>query len=221
MLVLAQNAELEHELSGVDDEKLKTLTRSRASAEGLFFPDSYQFERGASDWDVLSRAHAAMTVILEEEWQGREEELPYKNAYEALIMASIVERETGQPAEREEIAGVFVRRMNKGMRLQTDPTVIYGLGETFDGNLRREHLRDDNNVYNTYRHKGLPPTPIALPGRAAIHAALHPNQGASLYFVAKGDGGHYFSESLAEHQAAVRKYQLQRRQDYRSSPAKQ
>ena len=219
--ILAQNAELQHELSGIDDEKLKTLTRSRASAEGLFFPDSYQFERGASDWDVLSRAHAAMAVILEEEWQGREEELPYKNAYEALIMASIVERETGQPAEREEIAGVFVRRMNKGMRLQTDPTVIYGLGETFDGNLRREHLRDDNNVYNTYRHKGLPPTPIALPGRAAIHAALHPNQGASLYFVAKGDGGHYFSESLAEHQAAVRKYQLQRRQDYRSSPAKQ
>ena len=107
------------------------------------------------------------------------------------------------------------------MRLQTDQTVIYGLGQTFDGNLRREHLRDDNNVYNTYRHKGLPPTPIALPGRAAIHAALHPNEGASLYFVAKGDGGHYFSESLAEHQAAVRKYQLQRRQDYRSSPAKQ
>lgn len=219
--ILAEHPQLEHELTGVNDTRLKALTNPRATAEGLFFPDSYQFERGASDLEILSRAYAAMAQVLEEEWQGREDELPYANEYEALIMASIVERETGQPEEREEIAGVFVRRMNKGMRLQTDPTVIYGLGETFDGNLRRAHLRDDANPYNTYRHKGLPPSPIALPGRAAIHAALHPKDGATLYFVARGDGGHYFSENLAEHQEAVRKYQLQRRQDYRSSPAKQ
>ena len=216
--ILAQHPELEHELSGIDDDRIQGLIAPREIAEGLFFPDSYQFERGASDWDVLVRAHTAMQTILEEEWRSREEELPYANAYDALVMASIVERETGQPTERDEIAGVFVRRLNKGMRLQTDPTVIYGLGETFDGNLRRVHLKDDSNPYNTYRHKGLPPSPIALPGRAAIHAALHPKAGETLYFVARGDGGHYFSETLAEHQDAVRKYQLQRRQDYRSSP---
>ena len=133
-------------------------------------------------------------------------------------MASIVERETGLPEERGEIAGVFVRRLQKNMRLQTDPTVIYGLGTEYQGNLRRIHLRDDSNPYNTYRHKGLPPTPIALPGRAALHAALHPQAGETLYFVARGDGGHQFSRTLAEHERAVRKYQLNRRQDYRSTP---
>ncbi|MEP4147785.1 MAG: endolytic transglycosylase MltG [Halioglobus sp.] len=219
--ILAQSPELKHELSGFDDEKIATLIAPRKIAEGLFFPDSYQFERGASDWDILRRAYKAMQAILEEEWQNREDGLPYADAYEALVMASIVERETGQPTERDEIAGVFVRRLNKGMRLQTDPTVIYGLGEMFDGNLTRKHLQDDTNPYNTYRHKALPPSPIALPGRAAIHAAMHPKEGATLYFVARGDGGHYFSETLAEHQDAVRKYQLQRRQDYRSSPKAQ
>ncbi|MEH6588402.1 MAG: endolytic transglycosylase MltG [Halioglobus sp.] len=219
--ILAQNPELEHEIEGLEDAKLAQLTSPRLTGEGLFFPDSYQFERGASDWDILQRAHAMMADVLEQEWQERQDGVPYANAYETLIMASIVERETGQPDERDEIAGVFVRRLNKNMRLQTDPTVIYGLGENFDGNLRRKDLNDAANPYNTYRHKGLPPSPIALPGRAAIHAALHPKDGASLYFVARGDGGHYFSETLAEHQQAVRKYQLQRRQDYRSSPATQ
>jgi UPF0755 protein len=131
------------------------------------------------------------------------------------------EKETGLPEERQEIAGVFVRRLQRGMRLQTDPTVIYGLGEAFDGNLRRKHLADDSNPYNSYRHGGLPPSPIALPGRAAIHAALHPAPGETLYFVARGDGGHVFSTSLAEHERAVRKYQLRRRRDYRSSPETQ
>jgi UPF0755 protein len=161
-----------------------------------------------------------MLAVLAEEWQHRSQPLPYESPYEALIMASIVERETGLPDERGEIAGVFVRRLQRNMRLQTDPTVIYGLGEEFDGNLRRVHLLDQSNPYNTYRHRGLPPTPIALPGRAAIHAALHPQEGKTLFFVARGDGGHYFSETLAEHERAVRKYQLQRREDYRSAPTR-
>ena len=217
--ILAEVPELEHTLGGVEDLRIRELIAPHSSPEGLFFPDSYQFERGASDLDILRRARTAMQRILEAEWQGREEDLPYTDAYEALIMASIVERETGMASERPEIAGVFVRRMHKNMRLQTDPTVIYGLGEAFDGNLKRSHLKDDSNPYNTYRHKGLPPSPIALPGRAAIHAALHPKEGSTLYFVARGDGGHYFSDTLAEHQRAVRKYQLQRRENYRSSPA--
>ncbi len=217
--ILAADQVLEKRLSGPKDPRILALVAPRDDPEGLFFPDSYQFERGASDFDILQRAYSAMTRILAEEWQQRSEGLPYDTSYEALIMASIVERETGQAEERGEIAGVFVRRLNKNMRLQTDPTVIYGLGEQFDGNLRRKHLQDGSNPYNTYRHKGLPPSPIALPGRAAIHAALHPKPGKSLYFVARGDGGHYFSETLAEHQRAVRKYQLQRREDYRSSPA--
>ena len=159
-----------------------------------------------------------MASVLQEEWQQRDSNLPYETPYEALIMASIIERETGLEAERGEISGVFVRRLQRGMLLQTDPTVIYGLGSSFDGNLRRKHLSEESNPYNTYRHPGLPPTPIALPGRAAIHAALHPQSGSSLYFVARGDGGHVFSDTLAEHNRAVRAYQLQRRKNYRSSP---
>lgn len=218
--LLAEQAQLEPTLAGANDERLIELTADYASGEGLFFPDTYRFERGASDWDILRRAYRVMQEALTEEWAQRDQGLPYETPYDALIMASIVERETGLPQERADIAGVFVRRMNKNMRLQTDPTVIYGLGEAYQGNLRRKHLQDDSNPYNTYRHKGLPPTPIALPGRAAIHAALHPAEGKSLYFVARGDGGHQFSETLAQHQAAVRKYQLRRRQDYRSSPEK-
>lgn len=216
--ILAATGELKQVLSGPDDPRLLELVAPHARPEGLFFPDSYQFERGATDYDILERAHAVMARILDEEWQAREDGLPYASPYEALVMASIVERETGLQHERDEIAGVFVRRLKLNMRLQTDPTVIYGLGDSFDGNLRRKHLQDDSNPYNTYRHRGLPPSPIALPGRDAIHAALHPDQGSSLYFVARGDGGHYFSDTLAEHQRAVRKYQLQRREDYRSSP---
>ena len=159
-----------------------------------------------------------MSEVLRAEWDARAEDLPYETPYEALIMASIIERETGLPEERGQIAGVFVRRLQRGMLLQTDPTVIYGLGDAFDGNLTRRHLSEDSNTYNTYRHAGLPPTPIALPGRAAIHAALHPEPGSALFFVARGDGGHVFSDTLSEHNRAVREYQLRRRKDYTSSP---
>ena len=218
--ILAVQTPLLHELDGVLDHRITKLTAGFPGSEGLFFPDSYRYEKGDSDWDVLQRAYRAMQDVLASEWQGREENLPYQSPYEALVMASIVERETGVAHERGEIAGVFVRRLNKNMRLQTDPTVMYGLGSDYSGNLRRVHLRDDSNPYNTYRHTGLPPTPIALPGRDAIHAAVHPLAGKTLYFVARGDGSHYFSETLAEHQQAVRKYQLNRRSDYRSSPGK-
>lgn len=218
--ILAAETRLERVLSGTGDQRLSEFAGDYNGIEGLFFPDSYRFERGASDLDILQRAYNAMQVTLDQEWQSRAEKLPYATPYEALIMASIVERETGLPQERAEIAGVFVRRLKQGMRLQTDPTIIYGLGEAYQGNLTRKHLKDDSNPYNTYRIKGLPPGPIALPGRAAIHAALNPAHGKTLYFVARGDGGHHFSETLAEHQQAVRKYQLRRRDDYRSTPEK-
>ena len=189
-----------------------------SSAEGSFFPDTYQYSRGMSDADILLASHRALHEVLTEEWAGRDAGLPYRTPYEALIMASLVEKETGVAEERQEIAGVFVRRLQKGMLLQTDPAVIYGLGESFDGNLTREHLRAPG-PYNTYLNAGLPPSPIALPGRAAIHAALHPAPGSALYFVARGDGSHEFSASLEEHNRAVRKYQLQRRgTTYRSRP---
>jgi UPF0755 protein len=218
LAILQQQEELEATLSGPDDTRLLELAEPYGHSEGLFFPDTYLYARGATDWQILQRAHTALLDILDTEWQGREQELPYETPYEALIMASIIERETGLPEERDQIAGVFVRRLQLGMRLQTDPTVIYGVGSEFDGNLRRTHLQDEDNAYNTYRHAGLPPSPIALPGRASIHAALHPAAGEALFFVARGDGGHVFSATLAEHEAAVRQYQLQRRQDYRSSP---
>ena len=188
------------------------------SAEGAFFPDTYQYSRGMSDADILLASHRALRDVLDEEWAARDAGLPYRSPYEALVMASLVEKETGVAEERREIAGVFVRRLQKGMLLQTDPAVIYGLGASFDGNLTREHLRTPG-PYNTYLNPGLPPSPIALAGRAAIHAALHPAPGSALYFVARGDGSHEFSASLDEHNRAVRKYQLQRRGDaYRSSP---
>ena len=185
------------------------LGRPELHPEGRFYPDTYRFPRGATDLAFLQRAFNRMEELLAAEWQTRAGGLPYKNADEALIMASIVERETSVAAERFDIAGVFVRRLQKGMRLQTDPTVIYGLGAAFDGNIRRRDLIADT-PYNTYTRRGLPPTPNCLPGRASIHAALHPAPGNSLYFVAKGDGSHYFSATLAEHNAAVRKYQLKR-----------
>lgn len=186
--------------------------------EGRFFPDTYLFTSSESDLDLLRRSFRRMETVLAEEWENRDEGLPYASAYEALIMASIVERETGAPHERDQVAGVFVRRLQKGMRLQTDPTVIYGMGDKYKGRIGSRDLRTQT-PYNTYRINGLPPTPIALPGREAIHASLHPDSGKALYFVARGDGTHQFSNTLAEHQKAVRAFQLNRRSDYRSSPA--
>lgn len=177
--------------------------------EGRFLPDTYHFPRGMNDVDFLKRAYAAMAQTLEHEWKTRAQNLPFKTPYEALILASIVEKETGIAEERPRIAGVFVRRLQQGMRLQTDPTVIYGLGEKFDGNIRSADLRADT-PYNTYTREGLPPTPIALPGLDALRAVLHPAEGKELYFVAKGDGSHHFSATLEEHNRAVRKYQLKR-----------
>jgi UPF0755 protein len=178
--------------------------------EGLFHPDTYRFPRGTTDVEFMRRAYKTQQRVLAEEWDTRAPDLPYASPDEALIMASIVERETGMVDERPEIAGVFVRRLQKGMRLQTDPSVIYGLGAAFDGNLRKRDLLADT-PYNTYTRAGLPPTPICLPGRAALLAALHPAPGKTLYFVSRGDGSHVFSETFTEHDAAVRKFQLKRR----------
>ncbi len=171
--------------------------------EGWFFPDTYYFTAEEDISDILLQAHSRMKTLLDQEWQQRDKGLPYQSPYEALIMASIVERETGLASERSQIAGVFVRRLQKGMRLQTDPTVIYGMGAGFDGNIRRKDLRADN-PYNTYTRKGLPPTPIAMPGRQTLIAAANPSDGTALYFVADGKGGHTFSATLEEHEAAVK-----------------
>jgi UPF0755 protein len=201
---------LEHLLTDLPSDRIMArLGRPGLHPEGRFLPDTYHFPRGASDLQVLQRALEAMDRLLEAEWAARDTGLPLESAEDALILASIVEKETGLASERPLIAGVFVRRLRKGMLLQSDPTVIYGLGESFDGDLRRADLQRDT-PYNTYVHQGLPPTPIAMPGPDAIHAVLHPQAGNSLYFVATGDGGHHFSASLAEHNRAVRKYQLKR-----------
>ncbi|MFA7386891.1 MAG: endolytic transglycosylase MltG [Thiohalobacteraceae bacterium] len=177
--------------------------------EGRFLPDTYHFPRGMTDLEFLRRAYRAMQRELERAWATRAEGLPIATPYEALILASIIEKETGLAEERARIAGVFVRRLQKGMRLQTDPTVIYGLGKDFDGNIRRRDLRADTE-YNSYTRGGLPPTPIALPGKDSLHAALHPEDGDELFFVGRGDGSHQFSATLQEHNRAVRKYQLKR-----------
>ncbi len=186
--------------------------------EGRFFPDTYLFDANTRASEILVRAQIRLETVLAQEWQNRADALPYKSSYEALVMASIVEKETAAVDEREQIAGVFVRRLNKNMRLETDPTVIYGLGDRYTGNIRRKHLKE-KTAYNTYRMKGLPPSPISLVGREAIHAALHPAAGKELYFVAKGNGRHYFSATLQEHNKAVREYQINRRaKQYRSTP---
>ena len=202
---------LTHTLDELSDEAImQRLGFSGEHPEGRFFPDTYQFPKGTTDLDFLKRAYKAMSQRLASEWERREPGLPYQSPYQALIMASIVERETGVAGERAEIAGVFVRRLRKGMRLQTDPTVIYGMGERFDGNIRRRDLKEPT-PYNTYVIKGLPPTPISMPSAEAIHATLHPAKGNTLYFVSKGDGSHKFSATLEEHNRAVRTYQLNRR----------
>lgn len=186
---------------------MAALGRPGQFPEGRLFPDTYRFTKGMSDVAFLRNALAAQDKVLAEEWAQRAPNLPYDAPEQALTMASIIEKETGVAAERPQIAGVFVRRLQLGMRLQTDPTVIYGIGDTYDGNIRSRDLVTDT-PYNTYTRDGLPPTPICLPGREAIHAALHPAEGEALYFVARGDGTHHFSATLAEHNAAVKHYQL-------------
>jgi UPF0755 protein len=205
---LAATDELRDTLGVSEPEQLAVeLGLDVPHAEGLFFPDTYQFPRGYSDRDLLTLAAGLMQQKLGAAWAARADNLPLDNAYELLILASIVERETGLDAERDQVAGVFVRRLQKGMRLQTDPTVIYGLGEAFDGNLTRKHLETDT-PYNTYTRAGLPPTPIGLPGEASLLAAAKPAAGTALYFVASGDGsgGHVFSDTLEQHNRAVAQY---------------
>lgn len=209
-MMAAVNADryLAHTLRGLSDaEIMKRLGWPDEKPEGRFLPETYNFPRGTTDLEFLRRAHRAMSRELASAWANRAQGLPLKSPYEALILASIIEKETAVPEERRRIAGVFVRRLEKGMRLQTDPTVIYGLGAGFDGNLRRQDLKRDT-PYNTYTHRGLPPTPIAMPGRDSLTAAVHPDAGDALYFVSRGDGSHYFSATLEEHNRAVIKYQL-------------
>ncbi len=205
-------------LPGSDAEVLAALEASETHPEGLFAPDTYDISGGDSELRILRALYQRQQRILAEEWEARAPGLPYASPYEALIMASIIEKETGVAHERAEIAGVFVRRLQKGMRLQTDPTVIYGMGERYEGRIRRADLLRAS-AYNTYLIDRLPPTPIALPGRAAIHAALHPAPGNAIFFVARGDGSHEFTATLAEHNRAVARYQKKRRADYRSTPA--
>jgi len=197
---------LEHRTQGHSDEAVMAmLDRPGRHPEGWFFPDTYRYHKGLSDLNILRQALTRMEAMLEEAWAERDDELPLETPYEALIMASLIERETGAPEERAEIAGVFMRRLERGMRLQTDPTVIYGMGERYAGNITRADLREAT-AYNTYVIDGLPPTPIALPGRAALEAAVQPEEGETLYFVAKGDGTHHFSRTLREHNNAVNRY---------------
>jgi UPF0755 protein len=205
---LNASEKVKHMTMGETDQQiLKEIGATESMPEGLFFPDTYFFSPNTSDRDILKRAYSTMQSKLKTAWADKARDLPYQNPYQALIMASIVEKETGRSIERPQIAGVFINRLKIGMRLQTDPTVIYGLGLNFDGNLHKQDLLNDT-VYNTYTRNGLPPTPIAMPGSGAIHAALHPAQTKALYFVGKGDGTHYFSNDLAEHNNAVNRYQL-------------
>ena len=198
---------LRHDTADLSDEALLArIGASKSHPEGLFFPDTYYFARGTSDTSVLKRSALRMQEVLAREWAERRDGLPLSDPYQALILASIVEKETGRESDRTLIAAVLVNRLRRGMRLQADPTVIYGLGESFDGNLRRRDLEHDS-PYNTYLYAGLPPTPIAMPGLASIAAAVNPAPSSALYFVARGDGSSEFSSSLADHNRAVTKYQ--------------
>ena len=207
---LVQTAGIEYTLNDKTDAQIATLLGIDGSPEGWFMPETYQFHRGSSDLELLKRMYGEMQRTLEQEWPNRAEGLPLANPYQALILASIIEKETGVASERPQIAGVFVRRLQKDMLLQTDPSVIYGATD-YHGDLTRKHLQTDT-PYNTYINKGLPPTPIALPGKASIQAALHPADGDSLYFVADGKGGHTFSATYEEHQQAVARYLKQQQQ---------
>lgn len=206
---LARHDGVEHTLADRSGKEIMAeLGKPGTHPEGWFLPETYRFPRGSRDLDILQDAHDAMQSALEDAWSRRADDLPLESPYEALILASIVERETGAVGERHRIAGVFVRRLQRGMRLQTDPTVIYGLPDgEYQGRLRYRHLRTDT-PYNTYTRHGLPPTPIAMPGEAALEAAVQPADGDALYFVSRNDGSHHFSETLQEHTRAVRKYQL-------------
>ncbi len=203
-----------------DNEIMSILGYPEQHPEGLFFPDTYSFPKDTSDVSFLRRAYQLMQQHLKREWEKRSKNLPVKSSYEALILASIIEKETGAAFERPLISGVFTRRLLKGMRLQTDPTVIYGMGENFDGDIRFRDLKKDT-PYNTYTRKGLTPTPIALPGLDAIKAALHPADTKALYFVAKGDGTHQFSETLEQHNRAVSQFQLKRKKSKQKSISNQ
>jgi|1185.fasta_scaffold19420_1 UPF0755 protein len=207
---LNANGDLKHDTAAMEDgEILKRIQASEGHPEGLFFPDTYLFARGSSDLAVFRRAYRALQRHLGNEWNARAPNVPYKTAYEALIMASIIEKETGRPEERDLIGGVLVNRLRIGMRLQVDPTIIYGLGAAFDGNLKRAHLVEDG-PYNTYTRAGLPPTPIAMPGLASIRAAVRPGKTDALYYVSRGDGTSHFSRNLNDHNRAVSKYQLKK-----------
>ncbi len=210
MQAIQTNEQLKHELKGLSGEEIMArLGHAGEHPEGRFFPDTYLFPRGFSDLELLRRAYAAMEEQLAAAWKERDENLPLETPYEMLILASIVEKETGRAGERDRIAGVFIRRLKKGMKLQTDPTVIYGMGASYKGNIRRKDLREPT-PYNTYVIPGLPPTPICMPGRGALLAVAHPADEKALYFVARGDGSHQFSATLKQHNAAVRKYQLRK-----------
>ncbi|MFV0487119.1 MAG: endolytic transglycosylase MltG [Vibrio fluvialis] len=212
MAILEQNEQLKHTLTESSEADIaKQLGIEQSKLEGLFLAETYHFTKGVSDLDILKRAHRKLEGILNSAWETRQENLPLMSPYQALILASIIEKETAVESERERIASVFVNRLNKRMRLQTDPTVIYGMGDNYDGNIRKKDLRAPT-PYNTYVINGLPPTPIAMPGEASIRAALNPEQSAYLYFVASGNGGHVFSKNLTEHNRAVRAYLKQLRQ---------
>ena len=205
---LTKNDAVKNTITDLSDaEVMRVVGNGEKHAEGLFFPDTFYFDRNTADIVLLKRAYEGMQIKLSTAWANRAANLPYKDSYQALIMASIIEKETGKASERAMIAGVFLNRLRIGMRLQTDPTVIYGMGDNYDGNIRRKDLSADT-PYNTYTRDGLPPTPIAMPGLASIEAALHPEKTKALYFVGKGDGSHEFSNSLVEHNRAVAKYQL-------------
>ncbi len=207
---LAKNDAVKQTTTALSDREIMQLLGSKyTTPEGLFFPDTFYFNRHTPDIALLKISYDAMQAKLNKAWQTRDQNLPYKDSYEALIMASIIEKETGKPSERPMIAAVFVNRMRFGMRLQTDPTVIYGMGLQYDGNIRKKDLLADT-PYNTYTRGGLPPTPIAMPGMASIEAALHPADTKALYFVGKGDGSHEFSNNLNEHNRAVVRYQLKK-----------
>ncbi len=214
---LNDNPGIRHDTTNLSDvEILKRIDATENSAEGLFFPDTYFFTDGVSDLTILKRAYHTMESNLATAWETRAKDLPFSDSYQALITASIVEKETGQTTERRMVAAVLINRMKLGMKLEADPTVIYGMGEKFDGNLRKRDLTGDT-IYNTYTREGLPPTPIALPGLASIQATLNPAETKALYFVSRGDGTTYFSDSLEEHNRAVTKYQKSGRRHNKSN----